>query len=151
MWSGGGNLAPGPLGSVAGDPDRHRGWLLCPSSVPADHRPAPQLQVHAPAWAVTAILWQSVLRPAQASFFKPLLSWLSQVMRIGAVRALHAGVHVACTYRVCAPHMLCACVSGGTACFIGIVCVRECGPVRVNGTSDREPTQVAPNPPNTAQ
>jgi hypothetical protein len=57
MWSGGSNLAPGPLGSVAGDPDRHRGWLLCPSSVPAAagrglrprvfsaHRPAPQLQV----------------------------------------------------------------------------------------------------------
>jgi hypothetical protein len=47
-------LAPGPLGSVAGDPDRHRGWLLCPSSVPAAagrvlrprvfpaHRPAPK-------------------------------------------------------------------------------------------------------------
>jgi hypothetical protein len=35
--SGGSNLAPGPLGSVAGEPDRHRGWLLClcPSSVPA--------------------------------------------------------------------------------------------------------------------
>ena len=30
VWSGGSNLAPGPLGSVAGDPDRHRGWLLCP-------------------------------------------------------------------------------------------------------------------------
>jgi hypothetical protein len=30
VWSGGSNLAPGPLGSVA---DRHRGWLLlCPSS-----------------------------------------------------------------------------------------------------------------------
>jgi hypothetical protein len=67
MWSGGANLAPGPLGSVAGDPDRHRGWLLCPSSVPAAagrglrrprvfsaHRPWPQLQVHAPARAVTA-------------------------------------------------------------------------------------------------
>ena len=59
-------MAPGPLGSVAGDPDRHRGWLLCPSSVPAAagrglrprvfsaHRPGPQLQVHAPACAVTA-------------------------------------------------------------------------------------------------
>jgi hypothetical protein len=58
-------LAPGPLGSVAGDPDRHRGWLLCPSSVPAAagrglrprvfsaHRPAPQLQVQAPASGVT--------------------------------------------------------------------------------------------------
>jgi hypothetical protein len=34
VWSGGPNLAPGPLGSVAGGPDRHRGWLLCPSSVP---------------------------------------------------------------------------------------------------------------------
>jgi hypothetical protein len=59
------SLAPGPLGSVAGDPDRHRRWFLCPSSVPAAagrglrprvfpaHRPAPQLQVHAPqAWGV---------------------------------------------------------------------------------------------------
>jgi hypothetical protein len=73
------------------------------------------------------------------------------VMRIGAVCALRAGVHAACTCRVCVPHMLCACVSGGTACFIGTVCVRECGPVRVNGTSDRGPTQAAPNPPNTAQ
>jgi hypothetical protein len=57
VWSGGSNLAPGPLGSVAGDPDRHRGWLLCPSSVPAAagrglrprvfsaHGPGPQLQV----------------------------------------------------------------------------------------------------------
>jgi hypothetical protein len=36
VWSGGPNLAPEPLGSVAGgDPGRHRGWLLCPSSVPA--------------------------------------------------------------------------------------------------------------------
>jgi hypothetical protein len=35
VWSGGSNLAPGPLGLVAGDPDRHRGWLLCPSSAPA--------------------------------------------------------------------------------------------------------------------
>jgi hypothetical protein len=55
VWSGGSNLAPGPLGSVAGDPDRHRGWLLCPSSVPAAagrglrprvfsaHGPPPQL------------------------------------------------------------------------------------------------------------
>jgi hypothetical protein len=52
-------LASGPLGSVAGDPDRHRGWLLCPSSVPAAAgrglrprvfsapRPDPQFQVHA--------------------------------------------------------------------------------------------------------
>jgi hypothetical protein len=60
VWSGGGgNLAPGPLGLVAGDPDRHWGWLICPSSVLAaagrrlrprvvsSHRPWPQLQVHA--------------------------------------------------------------------------------------------------------
>jgi hypothetical protein len=57
VWSRGANLAPGPLGSVAGDPDRHRGWLLCPSPVPAAagrglrprvfsaHGPPPQLQV----------------------------------------------------------------------------------------------------------
>jgi hypothetical protein len=59
-------LAPGPLGSVAGDPDRHQGWLFCPSSVPAAggrglrprvfsaHRPWPQLQAQAPARVVTA-------------------------------------------------------------------------------------------------
>jgi hypothetical protein len=57
VCSGGDNLAPGPLCSVAGDPDRHWGWLLCPSSVPAAagrglrprvfsaHGPPPQLQV----------------------------------------------------------------------------------------------------------
>jgi hypothetical protein len=45
------------LGSVVGGPDRHRGWLFCPSSVPAAagrglrprvfsaHGPGPQLQV----------------------------------------------------------------------------------------------------------
>jgi hypothetical protein len=38
-------------------------------------------------------------------------TWLSQVMRICAVCALRAGVHVACTCRVCALHMLCLCVS----------------------------------------
>jgi hypothetical protein len=41
-----------------------------------------------------------------------------EILRIG-----RAGVHVPCTCRVCAPHMLCACVGGGTACFIGTVCV----------------------------
>ena len=47
--------------------------------------------------------------------------WLSQVMRIGVVCALRAGVHVACTCRVCALHVLCACVSGGTAvCNYGL-------------------------------
>jgi hypothetical protein len=40
VWSGGSNLTPGPLGSVAGDPDRHRGWLLCPSEVEYDGRVA---------------------------------------------------------------------------------------------------------------
>jgi hypothetical protein len=71
VFFGGSNLAPVPLGLVAGDPNRHRGWLLCPcpspSSVPAAagrgmrprvfsaHRPEPQLQqVQAPACAVTA-------------------------------------------------------------------------------------------------
>jgi hypothetical protein len=56
VWSGGSNLAPGPLGSVAGDPERHRGWLLCVPPVPAAgsrglrprvslaQRPFPQLQ-----------------------------------------------------------------------------------------------------------
>jgi hypothetical protein len=64
----GSTLAPGPLGSVAGDPDRHRGWLLCPSSVPAAagrglrprvssaHRPAPQLQVRD-----SVMGWQSIV------------------------------------------------------------------------------------------
>jgi hypothetical protein len=35
--------------------------------------------------------------------------------------------------------MLCVCVSGGTICFIGIECVRVCGPVRVNGTLTEDP------------
>jgi hypothetical protein len=38
VWSGGPNLAPGPLCSVAVDPDRHRGWLLCRSPVPPYRR-----------------------------------------------------------------------------------------------------------------
>jgi hypothetical protein len=53
VWSGVSNLAPGPLGSMAGDPDRHRGWPLCAPPpyrrlrVFSAHRPAvPQLQVH---------------------------------------------------------------------------------------------------------
>jgi hypothetical protein len=82
-------LAPGLLGaSVAGGPDRHRGWLLCPSSVPAAagrglrprvafpaHRPLPQLQVQAPAGmgaALRPVLWQSVFRPAQPPFTCPV-------------------------------------------------------------------------------
>jgi hypothetical protein len=43
------------------------------------------------------------------------------------------GVHAVCM--CCYVLMLCVCVcmSGGTVCFIGIECVRVCGPVRVNG------------------
>jgi hypothetical protein len=39
----------------------------------------------------------------------------------------------------CGVHVLllmlcvCICMSGGTICFIGIECVRVCGPVRVSG------------------
>jgi hypothetical protein len=71
----------GPVGSVAGDPDRHRDWLLCPSSVPAAagrglkprafpvHRPVPQLQVQDSVMGRHPFfLWQGVFRPAQASF-----------------------------------------------------------------------------------
>jgi hypothetical protein len=66
---------------------------------------------------------------------------------MGAVCALRAGVHMACTSQctcgVFAPHMLlCACVSGGTACFIGIVCVRGCG---LHSPHSRE--QITPPPP----
>jgi hypothetical protein len=55
---------------------------------------------------------------------------------VRCARVCMGHAHVVC---LLAPHMLCACVSGGTACFTGIVCVcvRECGPVRVSGTSDR--------------
>jgi hypothetical protein len=39
VWSGGSDLPPGRaaagFGVVAGGPDRHRGWLFCPSPVPA--------------------------------------------------------------------------------------------------------------------
>jgi hypothetical protein len=82
VGSGGPNLAPGPLGSVAGDPDRHRDWLVCPSSVPAAagrglrprvfsaHGPGPQLQlqVHAPACAVTAHPLAKRLQTGPAAF-----------------------------------------------------------------------------------
>jgi hypothetical protein len=68
VWSGGSNLAPGPLGSVAGDPDPRPAPGLAPLLLPrtgacrrglrprvfSAHRPGPQLQVHAPARAVTA-------------------------------------------------------------------------------------------------
>jgi hypothetical protein len=37
-WSGGSDLAPGPLGSVAGDPDRHWGCPPPPSSSSHPHR-----------------------------------------------------------------------------------------------------------------
>jgi hypothetical protein len=83
--SGGSNLAAA-LGSVAGDPDRHRGWLLCPSSVPAAagrglrprvfsaHRPGPQLQVHAPAWAVTSHLLAQRLQTGPASLLQAIFT-----------------------------------------------------------------------------
>jgi hypothetical protein len=74
LWAGCGPRGPqlGPwvagFGGRGRWPGRPRGWLLCPSSssVPAAagrglrprvfsaHGPGPQLQVHAPAWAVTA-------------------------------------------------------------------------------------------------
>ena len=67
-WSRGSNLVTGPLGSVAGEPDRRQRQLLCllPVQVAgawqvrrcvcSAHRPWPQMQVHAPAWGVTPLL-----------------------------------------------------------------------------------------------
>jgi hypothetical protein len=50
----------------------------------------------------------------------------------------------------CGVHVLllmlcvCICMSGGTICFIGIECVRVCGPVRVNGIlTDDPPSHVS--------
>jgi hypothetical protein len=87
VWSGRANLAPGPgpLGSVAGDPDRHRGW---PAPLPllprtgacrpglrprvfSAHRPVPQLQVQDSVMGWQPILWQSAFRPEQPSFTSP--------------------------------------------------------------------------------
>ena len=46
------------------------------------------------------------------------------------------GMAVASTqHAVC----VCVCMSGGTICFIGIECVRVCGPVRVNGILTEDP------------
>jgi len=44
-----------------------------------------------------------------------------------------------CAVRACASLMLYVCVSGGTLCVMGIVCVRVCGPVRVNGILTEDP------------
>jgi hypothetical protein len=84
LWSGGYNLTPGPLGSVAGDPNRHRGWLLrtggwwqgaearglTPRVFPA-HGPPPQLQVqvHDSVMGRRPIAGIACIsRPAQAPF-----------------------------------------------------------------------------------
>jgi hypothetical protein len=77
-----------------------------------------------------------------------------QVMRIVCAWALRAvcacDMHMAC---VCTTYAVCVCGWGGGVLYlyiIGTVCVRECGPVRVSGTSDRGPTQATLNPPATA-
>jgi hypothetical protein len=44
-----------------------------------------------------------------------------------------------CAVRACALLMLYVRVSGGTLHFMGIVCVRVCGSVRVNGTLTEDP------------
>ena len=66
-WSRGSNLVTGPLGSVAGEPDRRQRQLLCllPVQVAgarqarrcvcSAHRTWPQMQIHAPAWGVTRL------------------------------------------------------------------------------------------------
>ena len=66
-WSRGSNLVTGPLGSVAGEPDRRQRQLLCllPVQVAGDrlarrcvcsaHRPSGSMQVHAPAWGATRL------------------------------------------------------------------------------------------------
>ena len=60
-------MVTGPLGSVAGEPDRRQRQLLCllPVQVAgawqvrrcvcSAHGPSPQMQVHAPAWGVTLL------------------------------------------------------------------------------------------------
>jgi hypothetical protein len=70
-WSRGSNLVAGPLGSVAGEPDRRQRQLLCVLSVQvagawqvrrlvcSAHMPWPQMQVHAPSARVD----EPVLRP----------------------------------------------------------------------------------------
>jgi hypothetical protein len=80
VWSGGSNLAPGPLGSVAGDPDRHAprlaplprlpllrtagGWRpgLRPR-VSSAHRPWPQLQVQDSVMGRRPLLALRISRP----------------------------------------------------------------------------------------
>ena len=66
-WSRGSNLVTGPLGSVAGEPDRRQRQLLCllPVQVAgawqvrrcvcSAHRPWPQMQVQATAARVTRL------------------------------------------------------------------------------------------------
>jgi hypothetical protein len=100
VCSGGPNLAPVPLGSVAGDPGRHRhrGWLVCTctSPVPAAagrglrprvfsaHRPGPQLPKYMPRHALcnsASFDKASSDRPtAQPSFFKPFSQSPGQIL-----------------------------------------------------------------------
>jgi hypothetical protein len=106
VWSGGGNLAPGPLGSVAGD-DRHRG-----SSVPPPYRRLPagaeaarvlgsQAVAAAPSTCpgmgrcAPSFGWQSVFRPAKASFTCPLAVLLDTLGMRGSLPIPAPGVDVA--------------------------------------------------------
>jgi hypothetical protein len=102
--------------------------------------------------AIRFASWQSGPTVEATPLGSFLLNRIPQVMRTCAVCALRAvcacGMSMSCVHTA---HVVCACVSGGTACFIGIVCVRECGPVRVSGASDRGPTQATLIPPATAQ
>jgi hypothetical protein len=88
--------------SAAGDPDWHtgaRGWLPCLSPVPvaaggrwlrprvfSAHMPAPQLQVHAPAWAVSA----HGPSPGRAPLDRRPATGVSRLRQVGFLHVLHA-------------------------------------------------------------
>jgi hypothetical protein len=84
VCSEGSNLAPVPLGLVAGDPDRHQDRHLCPSPVPAAaagrglrprvfpaHRPPPQPQVQDSVMGRHPIVGIAYIQTGGGSFFKP--------------------------------------------------------------------------------
>jgi hypothetical protein len=127
-----------------------RGWKAMAGDAPApdEHRRFQQLQGESARPLVASGPWLSAFsvqvqplrrqhsRAASAGSISTSNSTSSCCQQIGArarergTQNQHPQARGVCQLLL----MLCVCVSGGTMCFIGIECVRVCGPVRVNCT-----------------
>ena len=107
-WSRGSNLVTGPLGSVAGEPDRRQRQLLCLLPVQAAgawqvrrcvcsaHRPSGLMQVHAPAARATLLKSSRVFfnpdsLPNSAHFISFLHLFLERLGKKGQNSTISAG------------------------------------------------------------